>query len=403
MIAPVVVIGAGHGGFHLALAYRELGGRAPVVLLDSRGGLPVQRPPLSKAFLAAPADRAPRLEFRPSEFYEKREIRLRRGRATAIDLVRRTVAIAGDDPQEYGHLVLATGARNRVPEIPGITLSGVVGLRTPEDATGLRDALMRAGDVVVIGGGFIGLEVAAAAAKHGGRVTVIEALDRVMSRVVSAPISRHFEAVHAGHGVVIRTGIGVTALHGEGRVREVELSDGSLLPADLVVVGVGVLPEVDLARDSGLAVDNGIAVDDTLLTSDASVSAIGDCASFPVGEDRRRLESVQNAADHARTVAARLTGDPRRYEAVPWFWSEQHGSKLQIVGVPTGGEDDVVRADGEGGFSVLHFAGGALTVVESVDRPADHAAARRLLGSSSRISPEHARAHGFRLADLVGA
>lgn len=400
---PIVVVGSGHGGFHVALAYRDLGGTDPVILVDARPGLPVQRPPLSKAYLAPDADGAPAsLEFRPEEFYRHRDIELRHGRVSSIDRAARQVVFDDGERLGYGHLVLATGARNRRPELPGIDLEGVVELRSPEDADNLRKLLSKRSNVVVIGGGFIGLEVAAAASKYGGRVTVLEALDRVMSRVVSAPVSEHFQQLHARHGVTIRTGAFVAALHGSGSVREVELADGSRIPADLVVFGVGVLPEDGLARDAGLAVGNGIEVDDTLLTSDPHVSAIGDCASFASGDGRRRLESVQNAADHARTVAARLFGETRSYDAVPWFWSEQFDSKLQIAGVATGDEDQMVRLDAAGGFSVLHFAGTRLTVVESLNRPADHVAARRLLAAGRPVDPGVARQPGFRLSSLLG-
>lgn len=406
-MGPIIVIGGGHGGFHLALAYRELGGRSPVLLVDCRPGLPVQRPPLSKAYLAPPVDphsdenADSGLHFRPAEFYEHREISLWQTRAVAIDRAARRVVFENGEELEYEHLVLATGARNRRPNLPGIDLEGVLELRTPEDARQLRSALASHSNVVILGGGFIGLEVAAAASKHGGNVTVVEALDRVMSRVVSQPISAYFQQLHTMHGVTIRYGQFVTAIHGEGRVHEVELANGSRIAADLVVFGIGVVPVDDLARDAGLTVGNGIEVDATLLTSDPHISAIGDCASFPAEGGRRRLESVQNAADHGRTVAARLVGSPQSYSSVPWFWSEQFNSKLQIAGVATGNEDQTVKLSSSNGFSVLHFAGTRLTVVESVNRPADHVAARRLIEAQVPVDPSVTRAQGFKLASLL--
>jgi len=406
VIAPIVVVGGGHGGFHLALALREAGVQTPVILVDARDGLPVQRPPLSKAILAN-GDATTRgraqasLPFRPADFYARHDIRLRHATVVEIDRPCHEVRLADGDRIAYSHLVLATGARNRRPDIPGVDLPGVVELRTPEDALHLTGALDDEVDVVVVGGGFIGLEVASAAAARGRRVTVLEALDRVMSRVVSAPISEHFQVLHAARGVEIRTGAFAAAIHGDHRVAEVELADGTRVPAGLVVLGIGILPEDRLARDAGLSVSNGIDVDSTLLTSDPSISAIGDCAQFPLAGVRRRLESVQNAADHARTVALRLAGSPEPYCAVPWFWSEQFSSKLQIAGVASGEEDAVVRLDGPRGFSVLHLAGGRLTVVESVDRPADHVAARRLLASGAMVDADRARSAGFRLTDLL--
>jgi 3-phenylpropionate/trans-cinnamate dioxygenase ferredoxin reductase subunit len=268
--------------------------------------------------------------------------------------------------------------------VPGAQLDGVLGLRTRADADLIRARLGEAHDVVVIGGGFIGLEFAAAATKLGRTVTVVELADRVMRRAVSPFVSRHFETLHERHGNRVVRGVGVKVLHGTEHVNAVELADGTILPADLVVVGIGVVPNTELAATAGLAVGDGIVVDEHLFTSDPDISAIGDCVAFPSWHAGRqvRVESVQNATDHARCLAARLTGTAEPYAALPWFWSDQFDAKLQIAGLSTGADVAVVRGDPDSdAFSVLCFRQRRLVAVESVNRVSDHMTARRLLAS----------------------
>ncbi|WP_336159483.1 NAD(P)/FAD-dependent oxidoreductase [Amycolatopsis sp. VC5-11] len=400
--APVVIVGGGHAGFHVALFLREEGSDVPIVLVDRLDGPPVQRPPLSKAMLLS--DTEPRLEFRKPEFYAARGITLLRDTAARIDRDRRVVRLGSGGSLGYRELVLATGCRARETTVPGSGLAGIRVLRVPDDARAVRDALAAARDVVVVGGGFIGLEAAAAARRRGCAVTVVESLPRVMQRVVSAGISGHFRALHEAQGVHVRTGTTVRAFRGDTRVRQVELADGTRIPADLVVLGIGVEPEAGLARECGLAVGDGVEVDGALRTSDPLISAVGDCASFPAGDGRRRrLESVQNAADQARVLAARLAGRTVPFDAVPWFWTEQFSAKLQIAGLLPDRETETVRLAGDDAFSVLHFHRGRLVAVESVNRPVDHVAARRLLAGEARLSPDDARDPQFRLSDAVAA
>lgn len=384
----VVVAGAGQAGVQAASSLRDKGYPGRVVLVGEEPGEPYQRPPLSKAYLAGTTG-PERLALRKAPFFTTKEIELVTARVKRIEREHKRVFLSGGEELGYSHLVLATGARNRELPIPGARLDGVLGLRTRDDADALRARLKEATDVVVIGGGFIGLEFAAVAAKLGSSATVVEAVDRVLARVVSPAVSAHYAALHEKHGNRILTGKTVTRLLGESSVTGVELSDGTVLPADLVVVGIGVLPNTELAAEAGLAVDNGIVVDSCLSTSDPHISAIGDCAAYPSGFAGApvRLESVQNAIDHARCVAAKLTGDATPYSSLPWFWSDQFDATLQIAGLANGYDRAIVHGE-PGTFSVFCFQGEDLRAVESVNRPFDHIAARRVLASETQIRPD---------------
>ena len=387
----VVIVGGGQAGFETASNLRTRGWPGAIKIICDERELPYQRPPLSKAYLTSSTSlELDEVVLRPNEWFKRNSIDLLLGsRAEEIDRVACQVVLDDGFCVGYDHLVLATGARNRVLPIDGADLRGVHYLRTLGEAAELVAAFRSAADVAVVGAGFIGLEVAAAAAKKGLSVTVLEATDRPMARAVSQPISDHFTALHTGHGVALLTGTGVTRLLGEdGRVTGVETAGGRVTPADLVVVGIGVVPEDSLASIAGLEVQNGVLVDEHLRTSDPRIFAVGDCAVFPAHERRVRLESVQNAVDHARCVAAQLTGTDDPYRAVPWFWTEQFESKLQMAGLIDGHRECVVRGDpGSGAFSVFCFSEtGELLGVESVNQPRDHMAARRLLASGHRLT-----------------
>lgn len=401
----VVVVGAGHAGVQLAASLRERGSTRPIILIEPEPELPYQRPPLSKEFLCGAAE--PDSPLRPLEFYREHGVELRCGWADSIDRANQTVRLRDGELVEYGHLVVATGARNRPLPVWGADAPGVHLLRSLADARALRRALRDAARIVVVGGGFIGLEVAAAASKLGCEATVVEAAGRVMSRAVSAPTSESLTRLHRRTGVVVLTGRSVHgfAVDRTGGVSGVELDDGEILPADLVVVGVGVVPNIELARDCGLEVANGIVVDETLLTADLRISAIGDCAAFPNGGPLplMRLESVQNALDQARFVAARLSGDAGTYAAMPWFWTAQFSAKLQIAGIAHTDGEEVVLGDPDAAFSVLRFDDGVLAAVESVNRPGDHMAARRILGSGVLPRIEEAQANDFSLKGFLAS
>jgi 3-phenylpropionate/trans-cinnamate dioxygenase ferredoxin reductase subunit len=330
---PVVIVGAGHAGFQLAASLRQNGFGARVVLINDEGHLPYQRPPLSKAYLKGTG--APdSLMFRPEKFYHDQTIELITDRAASIDRAARKLLLDSGVTLDYGHLVFATGARNRLLDIPNANLRDVRYLRALDESEALRQLIVPGQRVIVIGAGFIGLEFAATARAKGLEVDVVELGVRVMARAVTAEVSEFFQLRHTAAGIRIHLGVQVTGIESDGaRATGVSLSDGRHIPADLVVVGVGVLPNVELAAEAGLPVASGIIVDDHLLTADANISAIGDCALYASHRfgGSLRLESVQNATDHARCVAARLTGKSEVYDGLPWFWSDQGPDKLQIA------------------------------------------------------------------------
>jgi len=405
---PVVIVGASHAGFQLAASLRQHGFDGAIRLIGDEAALPYQRPPLSKEYLEGKIG-LDLLLMRPEAFYRDHRIDyLPETRVEEIDRVGRRVRLSSGEHLGYGHLVLATGARNRVPPLPGIELDGVCYLRTLAGTELLQQRLAAADNIAVIGAGFIGLEFAAVARSGGKPVHIVELTDRAMGRVVSVATSQFFADAHRKTGVVISFGVQAARIGArDGRVDHVELSDGRKLPADLVLVSVGVVPNGELAAAAGLAVANGIVVNEELLTADPLISAIGDCASFPCRHAEgqpTRLEAVQNAADHARCVADRLVGKPHPYGALPWFWSEQGPLRLQIAGLTAGHDHTVLRGSVETGeFSVFCYRAGTLLGIESVNRPADHAHARRLLSAGRQVTPEQAADDSFDLRTAASA
>jgi len=396
----VLIVGAGHAGFQVAASLRQHGYGDRICLINDEAHLPYQRPPLSKAYLKGEG-RPDSLMFRPDKFYRDQNIELIADRAVSIDRGARRLLLASGTSRDYGHLVLATGARNRLLDIPNANLANVRYLRILDESEALRKQIASGQRVVVIGAGFIGLEFAATARIKGLEVDVAELASRVMGRAVTAEISDYFQERHTAAGIRIHLGVQATSIEADGtKVTGVSLSDGRHLPADLVVVGVGVLPNVELAAEAGLPVASGIIVDEQLLTSDPNISAIGDCALFasPRFGGSLRLESVQNATDHARCVAARLTGDAKTYDGLPWFWSDQADDKLQIAGLTTGYDRVVVRGDrAQRSFSAFCYKAGQLVGIESVNRAADHVFGRKILGMNRSIEPEQAADLSFDL------
>jgi 3-phenylpropionate/trans-cinnamate dioxygenase ferredoxin reductase subunit len=398
---PIVIVGAGHAGVQVAASLREEGFDGAITLLSADPHLPYQRPPLSKAFLKGEME-LDGLPLRAAQFYRDKNIDLLLGEAASgLDRGARRVELASGGRLDYGHLVLATGARQRPLDAPGLELAGVMALRDIADARVLRERLGAARRIVVVGAGFIGLEIAGTATSLGGEVTIVELASRPMSRALSATASAFFAEAHQTFGARLLLGVGVVALHGRGGALDaVELTDGTRLPADLAVIGVGVLPEDGLARRAGLACDNGIIVNELLETGDPAISAIGDCAAFPSvwAGKRVRLESVQNAVDQARGVARRLVGRAEPYAALPWFWSDQRDLKLQIAGLADGCNEWVGRGDpATRSFSMFGFRGGKLATVETVNRAADHMAARRIIGGALPLTLAEAGDPGFDL------
>lgn len=398
--ASVVIIGAGQAGFQVATSLRDQGFDGRIFLIGEEPHLPYERPPLSKDFLLG-SKKAEDLRFRPQEHYTARNIELLAGeQAVTLDRQSRKVTLRSGATLGYDHLVFATGARNRALDTAS-GLDGVTYLRTLRDAEALRQRLDAGQDFVIIGAGFVGLELAAALRKLHKSVRVLETAPRVMGRAVSAPISDFFAAAHRSWGseLVFDKKVAEVVASG-GTVRGVRSADGVFYPADLVLIGIGVLPNAELAAAAGLPVSNGIVVDEYLRTPDPAISAIGDCAAFPSRycAGPVRLESVQNAVDQARCVAARLTGRAAPYDAVPWFWSDQGQLKLQMVGLTSGADQMVVRGDPrEGKFSVFCYRNGKIAGIESVNRPADHMFGRKLMAAGADLAPSQASNTSFDL------
>lgn len=390
--ASVVIVGAGHGGFNLALALRQARYQGAITLIGDEPDLPYQRPPLSKAALAEGASTSS-LWHRLPDFYAREAITLRMGtRVEAIDRAGHRIELAGGEHLPYDALVLATGARNRRLAVPGADKAGVVYLRTAQEAATLQSLLATARRLVVVGAGFIGLEVAAVARARGLDVTVVEREGRVLSRAVAPAMSALVEEVHHSLGTQFRFGATVREITGDVAAAGVRLDDGTLLPADLVLIGIGVEPNVELAASAGLGFDCGVLVDERLGTQDPAIFAIGDCCAHPNAFAGRRLrvESVQNATDQARLVARRILGEAvPPYEAVPWFWSDQGPLKLQIAGLTERHDTAIVqRGETPGTGSVLCFRDGRFVGAESANRPSDHMAARQILARAMPLAPQ---------------
>lgn len=405
MSAPVVIVGAGQAGLQLAASLRQEGWQDAITLIGDEPHLPYQRPPLSKSYLLGKTTQSG-LFLRSSNFFADQGIDLRVGeRVAGIDPAERKARLASGSSLDYGTLVLATGTRPRMPDLPGVDLDGVLALRGLDDAALLRERLDHARTIAVLGGGFIGLELAAVASAQGKEVIVIEAAPRLMARVVAPEISTFYAREHAGRGVRILLNSSVACIEGEhGRVAGVALSDGTRIGADLVVIGIGVLANDALAAEAGLPTAQGIEVDALLATGAPDVYAIGDCARapHPAAPAPIRIESVQNAVDQAKAVAATIVGRPAPYSALPWFWSDQYDLKLQIAGLAHG--HDATRVLGEPDarrFSLLYFQSDRLIAVDSVNRPGDHMAARRLLSLGMLLTPEMTAVPGFELKAFV--
>ncbi len=389
----IVIVGAGQAGFQLAASLREAGFADAVTLVGDEAGLPYQRPPLSKAYLAGKTD-AVGLSLRSASYLAEHALTLRAGtRAAAIDRAARRLFLSDGTSLPYAHLVLATGARNRALPVPGADLPGVHQLRSLSDADALKAALGTARRIAIVGAGFIGLEFAGICAARGLDVTVIEAAERPMARAVSVETAAFFTRAHGEAGIRFAFGAAVSGIEAAAsRAVAVMLGDGTRIETDLVLVGIGVVPNQELAAEAGLATGDGIHADPFLATEDPAISALGDCARVPsrFAEGAPvRIESVQNAVDQARCLAARLTGRPAAYAAVPWFWSDQGPHKLQIAGLTVPGDASVVRPTGTG-LTVFRLRDGHLSGVETVDRPGDHMAARRILALGLPLTPDEA-------------
>lgn len=400
----VVIIGAGHSGVQAAESLRLEGYEGEIVLLDKADDLPYQRPPLSKDYMKADGDPNP-MPLRGASFYAEHRIDLRRGsEVVGINSEAQVVFVKDAEPILYSELIIAAGAEARRAQCAGTGLAGINYLRTVEDAESLRSQLQQgSGRVLVVGAGFIGLEFAAVAAQRGLEVTVIDFAQRPMQRVLSPSMSDFFAQMHTDLGVKLHFDEGLDHFVGEnGQLTGVAGTSGEIYECDFAVVGLGVVTDDDLATAAGVKCDRGVLVDEFLRTNVPHVYAIGDLAVFPSRHfgGNLRLESVQNAVDMAKTVAKTLTGNPSAYDITPWFWSNQGSAKLQIAGLADPADVVIERGDrAQGKFSQFLFRDGDLVAVESVNAPADHVAARKLLEHDTGITMEQARDHSF---DLKG-
>jgi len=388
----VVIVGAGQAGAALAAKLRALGHQGSIAMIGEEPAPPYQRPPLSKAYLMGEMEEE-RLWLRAPEFYAENAIDLRLGQqVTAIDRAAKTVTAggtAGGETIPYDHLALTTGSTpRRLPAAIGGDLPGVYTVRTLADVDAMRAEFQPGRRVIIVGGGYIGLEAAAVAAKLGLKATVLEMAPRILQRVASLETSAFVGALHRGHGVEILEETGLDRLLGETRVTGARLKDGRELPADFVIIGVGISPNDRLAAEAGLALDNGIATDAHGRTSDPSIWSAGDCASFPYRGGRIRLESVGNAIDQAEAVAANMLGADLPYEAKPWFWSDQFDLKLQIAGLNTG-YDHIVTRKGEGeAVSFWYYRGAELLAVDAMNDPRAYMVGKRLIEGGKSPAPE---------------
>jgi 3-phenylpropionate/trans-cinnamate dioxygenase ferredoxin reductase subunit len=400
----IVIAGAGHAAGQAIASLRQGGYAGRLVLVGEEPWLPYQRPPLSKKFLAGelPLDR---LLLRHQPWYEEHQVELRLAtRVSAIDPAAQRVVLASGESLAYDKLLLATGTRVRRLAVPGAELAGIHYLRTIADVHGIQQEFQPGARLAVVGGGYIGLEVAAVAVTHGLKVTVLEAAPRVMSRVVCKTVSDFYEQEHRAAGVELRLNTGVSGFAGDGHVREVILADGSRLAADVVLVGVGVLPATELAGQAGLACDNGIVVDEYCQTSDPDILAAGDCTNHPnplLGH-RLRLESVHNAQEQGKTAAATLLGQPRPYADIPWFWSDQYDLKLQIVGLSSPDCTTTVRGDpAQRAFAVFYQRGTQVVAVDAINSAREFMLSKKLIAQHAPIAAEALADTGRPFKELV--
>ena len=403
MSEAFVVVGSGHCAGQVAASLRQQGFDGELVIIGEEPYLPYQRPPLSKKFLAG-ALPIERIYLRPMKFYQDNNIELLRGnRVVAVHREQRRVALSDGSERRYDKLLLATGSAPRRLNVGGTDLPGVCYLRTIADAQRIQRYMQANKNLVVVGGGYIGLEVSAVAVQCGMRVTLLEAADRVLSRVTAPVVSGFFTQLHREHGVDVHCNARVLRFEGHEQVTAVICESGRI-PADLVVIGIGIVPNVQLAQGANLPCDNGILVDEYCQTADANIFAAGDCSNppNPLLQRRLRLESVQNAVEQGKAAAANLCGERMPYAEVPWFWSDQYDVKLQIVGIADGYDQVVQRGRmQEHAFSLFYLRQGVLIAVDAVNNPREYMACRKLIPQRLRIAPKRLADTTIAMHDMV--
>ena len=404
MTSAILIVGAGQAGAQAVDTLRREGFEGRLVLIGDEPHLPYQRPPLSKQFLAGEMA-AERLPFRHQAFYEQHQIELKLGLpALSIDPGARRVTLADGQALSYDRLLLSTGARSRPVSCPGAELPGIHYLRSIADVDAIRAALRPGARIVIIGGGYIGLEAAATARKLGCAVTVLEMADRVMNRVVASRVSEYFEHEHRTQGIKIICNTRVVRLEGAQSVERVVCADGSSYEADVLIAGIGAVPETKLAADAGLTCENGIVVDSHCRTSDPAIYAAGDCTNHPSARFgmRVRLESVDNAFEQGKSAALNMLERATVHDRVPWFWSDQFDNKLLIVGLSQGFDRQILRGDpATRAFTVCYLKGGELIAVEAVNHSKDYMAGRKLIAERARPDTEKLADQRIPLKDTV--
>lgn len=399
-----VIIGASHAGAQLAASLRQEGWAGEIVLIGEEPGLPYHRPPLSKAYLSGRAG-LEELLIRSAEFYEKQHITRRHAHVVAIYPQTHSLVLSDGSEMTYDKLALCVGARPRQLPLPGAGLAGVHYLRTAEDIEAIKLNLGQTRQAVIIGGGYIGLETAASLRTLGVNVMVLEGADRVLQRVTAPEVSAFYARVHKEEGVDLRTGVALKALVGEHRVTGVALADGQTIPADLVIIGIGIIPNTALAEGARLAVDNGIVINAQGLTSNPDIVAAGDCANHfcPIYQRRVRVESVPNAGEHAKVAAATLCGKEKEIKALPWFWSDQFDIKLQIAGLNQGYDQVVLRGDPAQGrsFACFYLRDGKLLAADCINRPQEFLFSKRVISGKLSLRADLLADESVGLDDLV--
>ena len=384
-MAGMVIIGAGHAAGQAAASLRQEKYTGPITIIGDEAHVPYQRPPLSKAYLSG-AQEVDRVYLRPEKFYQDKDIDLKLStRATAINADAKTVELEDGAKIEYDKLLISTGSRPRMLSIPGSDLGGIHYLRTIDDVDGIRAEMREGANLVIVGGGYIGLEVAAVGVEQGLNVHVLEMEDRILQRVTTPTMSDYYNELHKGRGVNIHTQTAVTGFSGNGKVQKVMCGD-SEFDADMVIVGIGIVPNTELAEVAGLTCDNGIVVDDHCQTSDPDIYAAGDCTNHPNAllDRRLHLESVPNAMDQARTSVSNMLGGDKSYAAIPWFWSDQYELKLQMVGFSADGNREVVRGDmASNQFAVIYLKDNTVVAADAVNSPKDFMLCKQLVGKEA--------------------
>jgi 3-phenylpropionate/trans-cinnamate dioxygenase ferredoxin reductase subunit len=399
-----IIIGASHAAAQLSTSLRQEGWDGDILVIGDEPWLPYHRPPLSKTFLAGDKT-IEELYIRPAAFYAKNNIQFQQGRVTAINRAQQTLTLSDGAQRHYDKLALCLGSRVRKAGLAGEELAGVHYLRNIADVIGIQPQVAPGKRAVIIGGGYIGLETAAALKKQGMDVVVLEMAERILQRVTAPELSAFYSRIHREEGVKIHTGISVTAICGDGRAEKVVCANGAEFIADVMIIGVGVLANVELAAEAGLDVDNGILVDEFCRTSDANIVAAGDCANHfnSFYQRRLRLESVPNASDQGKVAAATLCGQRKEYKSLPWFWSDQYDLKLQIAGLSQGYDQMVIRGDNMASrsFAAFYFKDGFLIAADCINRPQEFMLSKKIIAEKLTITPERLADESILVKELL--